>query len=114
MEERRRIPRQHVSWSGKCVLDSGPGTAWIECHVIDVSPAGVGLEVFGARATDFTNRRIAVEIHAPAGTSVTLHLVGQVRNAVPRPQGGIRVGVELGQLAEPHRSVLDALLQIAR
>ena len=113
MEERRRVPRQHVRWSGKCVVEGGHA-GWTECRVIDISPAGLGLEVYGAPASELLDRRMAVEIHAPAGTSVTLALLGHVRNAVPRPQGGIRVGLELDELSQTQQSILNALSQIAR
>ena len=47
VERRRRVPRQAVRWSGKCLLEDEAGAGWAECQVLDISLIGVGIEIYG-------------------------------------------------------------------
>ncbi len=82
--------------------------------MLDISVIGVGLELFGSPPEDLIGRRLTVEVQAPVGASVGIHLVGQVRNTGPGPEGGTRVGLEFVDLSETERKMLHVmeLLQI--
>ena len=56
--------------------------------MIDISVIGVGLELFGSPPEDLIGRRLVVEVQTPIGASVGIHLVGEVRNTAPGPDGG--------------------------
>lgn len=84
-------------------------SAWLECSVLDISIIGVGVEVFGGLPRDLIGRRMIVDVHAGGGASVSVHMVGQIRNTGPGPHGGTRVGMEFEGLSDTERSILDAL-----
>ena len=107
MEQRRRVPRQEAGWEGKYLIDGVPEAGWDGCRVLDLSVAGVGLELFGRIPRDLLGRLLDVE--ASSGTSVGLRLRGAVRNVGPGPEGGVRVGLEFTDLSETERLILNAL-----
>lgn len=82
--------------------------------MMDISVIGVGLELFGAVPEDLIGHQLAVEVHTPIGASVSIRLVGEVRNTGPGPEGGTRVGLEFVDLSETERQMLHVmeLLQV--
>lgn len=83
--------------------------------VIDISILGLGLELFGPATEDMIGNRIVVHVGAPAGESVSLRLVGQVKNVNPGVLGGTRAGLEFTDLSETEQEILKAmeLLKVA-
>ncbi len=116
MEKRRRAPRvSTTSWFGRYVVENEPGSGWEECMVIDISILGLGLELFGTVTEDMIGKRLVVHVGAPAGESVSLRLVGQLKNLSEGRLGGIRAGLEFVDLSETEREILKAmeLLKVA-
>ena len=116
MELRRRTPRVPTTgWLGKYVIEDAPGDESAECQVLDISAIGVGLELFGEVSADLIGRRLIVQVQSPVGDSVSIRLVGQVRNTGPGPEGGTRAGLEFVGLSETERAILNVmeLMQIA-
>ncbi len=77
--------------------------------MIDFSVLGVGLELFGTLREDLVGRRIVVQVHVPVGKSVSLRLVGEIRNNVLGPQGENRVGMEFVDLSKTERAILGVM-----
>jgi PilZ domain len=116
MERRRRAPRVNTTaWIGRYTVEDDPGLLSRECRVIDISILGLGLELFGEVTEDMIGRRLVVQVGAPAGESVSLRLVGEVRNLVAGQYGGTRAGLEFTDLSEAEREILKAmeLLKVA-
>ena len=107
VELRRRVPRQGVTWFGKCFIDGRFGS-W-ECRVVDVSILGVGLELFGPPPRDVIGGRILADVDHG---SISLQLRGIVRHTASGSEGGLRVGLEFTDLSDTERSILDALEQM--
>jgi hypothetical protein len=77
--------------------------------VIDISVLGIGLELFGDVPEELIGHRLSVKIQAPVGESVSLQLVGVVRNADPTADGCIRAGLEFVDLSETERGILEVI-----
>jgi len=77
---RRRVPRQPADWFGKCLIEEDAEAVWFECRVVDISILGAGVEVFGFAPRDLVGQRLIVEVQPPSATSLSVHLVGEVRN----------------------------------
>jgi len=114
MERRRRVPRVSAGWLGKYRVEDDPQSDWGECQLIDISIVGVGLELFGVVPDDLIGHQLAVEVHTPVGASVSIRLVGEVRNSGPGPEGGTRAGMEFVDLSETEQQMLHVmeLLQV--
>jgi hypothetical protein len=110
--KRRRLPRYNADWPGKYTIEGVPGGAWGACDVLDISILGAGLELFGTTAPELVGREILVEVTTPAGSSITLQMVGKIGHSGPGRRGGIRVGVEFGGLSEMERAILNVLEQM--
>lgn len=112
-ERRRRVPRELIKWPAAFRIDGED--VWSECEVVDISVVGVGIETTAKPASDLLDHKIFVEVHTPAGASVTLSLTATVRYLVPRPNGKFRLGGEFAGLSEVERSILETLerMQIA-
>jgi hypothetical protein len=128
-QRRRRVPRQEADWPGRyrfeCERGAGHGAVdgdgeagdgdgedpakWGRCRVIDISVIGAGIEIFGAAPSAVVGRKLIVEVETPAGASVSIRMVGEVRNSSPGSQGGARVGIEFVDLSRTERSILEAL-----
>ncbi len=106
IQRRRRVPRQTVTWPGKCQINDEGG--WSECEVVDISVIGVGVEVPSEGDAGRIGQTITVEVQAPAGAAVSIRLVGEIRNVVHVTEK-IRIGIEFIDLSETERSILDAL-----
>ncbi len=111
-EFRRRTPRLATGWPGKWHLADDELTAWDTCQIIEISIAGVGLELDDPLADDLIGRRLVVESTAPIGTAVTIRLEGEVRHASRLHPGRTRVGVEFVDLSATERQILDAMAQL--
>jgi len=109
MERRRRVPRVPAGWPGRCRIDGDLRSDWRDCTLIDISVAGVGLEVFGAVPENLIGYRLAAEVHAPIGASVSISLSGEVRNTSEGSEGGTRVGMEYVDLSDTERKILRVL-----
>ena len=112
VERRRRVPRQVAGWTGKYCIEGEDAGAWHECHVLDISVIGVGIEMFGPVADPdrLVGQRVVVEANTPSGASLSVRTRGEVRNVRPGVQGGTRVGMEFVDLTDTERSILDALV----
>jgi hypothetical protein len=95
-----------MSWLGHYRLGDGQ---WADCEVVDISVAGVSALIAEASATDLPGVSITMEVHAAVGDAVRLDLTGEIRHAVPAPDGRVRVGVEFTSLSDTERAILDAL-----
>ena len=82
MEDRRRVPRQPTSWRGVCSIEGESPDRWRECHVIDMSELGLGIEFQHVLPSDLVGRRITVDLRQAALRSSS-H--SRVRSEVPRP-----------------------------
>jgi hypothetical protein len=71
--------------------------------------AGVGLELFGDVPEYLIGYRLDVEVQAPIGASVSIRLVGEVKNTSEGAEGGTRVGMEYIDLSETERKILRVL-----
>ena len=108
-ERQRRLPRQEADWLGKFTIEGVPGGAWGACVVVDISILGAGLELFGVIPPEFVGHQILVEVQTPAGASITLQMVGEIRYSSAGSQGGTRVGIEFGHLSETEQAILNVL-----
>jgi hypothetical protein len=105
---RRRVPRQRTSWFGRYRV--GDGLEWGDCEVVDVSVIGIGVYVSRPGSLEhLVGSRIAIEVQAAAGGSVSLQLSGEIRNVQPAADGRLRIGAEFSGLSESERAILDAL-----
>jgi hypothetical protein len=110
MELRRRAPRVAASsWLGTFIIEDGSQPGQGDCAVIDFSVLGVGLELFGTLRDDLVGRRIVVQVHAPVGKSVSLRLVGAIRNNVQGQQGENRLGMEFVDHSETQRAIVGLI-----
>jgi c-di-GMP-binding flagellar brake protein YcgR len=110
MALRRRAPRVVTpGWLGTYFVEDDSRAGWGDCRVLDLSIIGVGLELFGAIPDGLIGHRIVVQISVSVGTSVSLRLVGEVRNATDGPQGGNRVGMEFVDLSETERAIISVI-----
>ena len=109
MALRRRVPRQTTGWTGKCSFGDQPSSH--DCRVLDISVIGAGIEVFAA-VPDPLGSRLTVEVNTPAGASVSVRLVGVIKNVGPGHDGGTRLGIEFADLSETERSLLTLLAEM--
>jgi c-di-GMP-binding flagellar brake protein YcgR len=110
MALRRRAPRVITpGWLGIYIVEDDSRAGWGDCRVLDLSILGVGLELFGTVPDDLVGHRIVVQISVSVGTSISLRLVGEVRNTADGPQGGNRVGMEFVDLSDTERAVIGVI-----
>ena len=108
MEYRRRVSRHTGSWAGFCHIEDESPSGWRDCEVIDISPLGLGVTFHHPEPWELVGRRISVD--APAiGSSVNLRLEGEIQNAAPAWEGGVRVGVEFAGLSEEEVAITAVL-----
>jgi len=116
--KRRRLPRQEAQWHGKYTIESGPSGVWGACEILDISILGAGLELFEdsrhlpSTEGDPIGRWILVEVQTPAGASITLQMVGEIRYSTEGKQGGTRVGIQFNDLSETEQAILNVLEQM--
>lgn len=113
MDRRRRVPRvSTIGWLGTYFVEGDIQPGWGDCRLLDISVMGVGIELFGDVPQDLIGRRIVIQVHAPVGTSVSLRLVGEVRNTTEMPQRGSRVGMVFVDLSETELAVMEVIEQM--
>ena len=115
MERRRRAPRVNTTaWFGRYVVEDDPQSVSKECRVIDISLLGLGLELFGDMTEDMIGHRLVIHVGALSGGSVSLRMVGQVKNLNSNRLGCTRAGLEFTDLSETEREVLKAIELLKR
>ena len=88
---RRMVPRQPVDWIGSYRFDSVSDEPWRNCRIIDLSPAGAGLELFEATPGERLDGLL----------TVTMELHGKSLYALPDEENRTaRVGVQFPSLSE--------------
>ena len=116
-ELRRRVPRiPTTSWSGRYIIEDDPASEWKECRVLDISVLGVGLELFptdsdGASGL-LVGHRLVILVQAPVGESISVRLMGTVKNVGSGTQGGIRVGLEFVGLSDTEQAIVRVIEQL--
>ena len=108
MEDRRRVPRQPTSWRGVCSIEGESPDRWRECHVIDMSELGLGIEFQHVLPSDLVGRRITVDLPT-VGASIKLALEGEIRSAKTSSTGSVRAGIEFVGLSEDEESIAEVL-----
>jgi hypothetical protein len=106
--ERRRIARKRAGWIGTYQL-CGRGEGWFECRVLDYSPAGAGLELFGPqpkREGEDIVVRLELSGRLEGGG---VQVPGVVTYRAPGSSGSQRVGVELRGLGAEEYSSITSL-----
>lgn len=82
---RRAVPRQPADWFGFYRFDNDDSQPWRCCRVIDISPLGVGLELFARSPGE----------NLPGPIAISVELRGETRNVVRSDLGDTaRLGVE--------------------
>ena len=97
---RREIPRQTIHWEGEYRIEGDGDARWRRCRIIDVSPAGAGLELLDATPEETCGRQITV--------AVQLH--GEVRNSREGSEDSLRVGIQFVELTSAERDYLESLV----
>jgi hypothetical protein len=97
---RRAVPRQPADWFGFFRFDDSDSDAWRCCRVVDISPLGAGLELFGVVSEDQMDGPITVSIE----------LRGTPRNmTIDAGAHSARVGVEFAELSESAKRYMKTL-----
>ena len=107
--ERRRLSRKRAGWIGTYQLNGHEDQGWFECRVLDYSPAGVGLELFGPQP-QHQGEQLVIRLELSGrleGGGV--QLPGVVSNSTLGSSGYPRVGVELRGLGADEYSSLSRL-----
>lgn len=106
MEPRRRVPRIATdNWRGRCTLEAEPH--WeLDCEVVDLSLLGAAILLPAVADGVRQGQRLIVWVRAPIGESVSLRLVGRVRNVGHTGSDHIRVGMEFVDLSESEQAIL--------
>ena len=101
------MPREAAGWLGRYMIVGRPDLGWGECRVLDVSAAGVGLELFGPWPRDGVDAELLVcldPVFDPDCEGV--QLPATVRNASAGRFGFLRVGIEFVGLSAEQRAFL--------
>ena len=78
--------------------------------VRDISVLGAGLELFGVTGgAEIVGSSLLVEVHTPAGASITLQIMGRIRYLTQGRTGGLRVGIAFEGLSPSEAAILDVL-----
>jgi hypothetical protein len=97
---RRAVPRQPADWFGFFRFDDAESDAWRCCRVVDISPVGAGLELFGVRTEDLTGGPITISIE----------LRGMPRNMSVDDEGhSARVSIEFAEPSESAKRYMKML-----
>jgi hypothetical protein len=116
-EFRRRGPRiATTSWSGRYIVEDDPASEWRDCRVLDISVLGVGLELFPTGSGDesdlLVGHRLVILVQAPVGKSISVRLMGTVKNVGSGSQGGTRVGLEFVGLSDTEQAIVRVVEQL--
>jgi hypothetical protein len=97
---RRAVPRQPADWFGFYRFDDSEADAWCCCRVIDISPLGAGLELFGASVDE--------EMDGPI--TISLELRGSPRGLIVNPEdNSARIGIEFTTPSEAAKIYMRSL-----
>jgi len=97
---RRAVPRQPTDWFGFYRFDQLESEPWRCCRVIDISPLGVGLELFAVASGE--------ELFGPV--TISIELRGTTRNVVRgNTRDSARVGVEFAAPTEAAKKYIRTL-----
>ena len=97
---RRAVPRQPADWFGFYRFDKLGGEPWRCCRVIDISPMGVGLELFAVAPGEELSGLITVSIE----------LRGTTRNVVrSKTEDSARIGVEFSAPTEAAKKYIRTI-----
>jgi len=99
---RRFLPRQFVDWSGTYLVEGDAERRWRDCRVIDVSTAGIGLELLDASPEAAEAHRIFVAVHLQA----------EIRHIRPAKNDHLRVGAQFVDLTDAERAYLHSLTDL--
>jgi hypothetical protein len=108
--ERRAVPREPAGWLGRYQVAGRPELGWGECRVLDVSPVGVGLELFGPWPRDGVDAELLVCLEPATGPDEGVQLPATVRNSSAGRFGFLRVGIEFIGLDAEQRAFLSAFV----
>jgi hypothetical protein len=111
--DRRRESRQGAGWLGSYRLPGQAAAGWAQCRILDISSAGVGLELFGPPWPP-EEPGVAIVLRFDAGVpagSLTAQVSGRIRNSAASRFGFVRVGVEFVGLNPEQRALLDGLVE---
>ena len=107
--ERRHTARKRAGWIGTYKLLGRGDEEWFECRVLDYSPAGAGLELFGPR-TRHDGEDIIVRLELSGRLEGGgLAGPGVVTYRAQGTSGYQRVGVELRGLGAEEYSSISSL-----
>ena len=97
---RRAVPRQPADWFGFYRFDDSEADTWRCSRVIDISPLGAGLELFGTTVDEEMNGSI----------TVSLELRGNRRGLIVNPDDhSARVGIEFTTPSEAAKIYMRSL-----
>jgi hypothetical protein len=116
-EFRRRVPRiATTSWSGRYIVEDDPESEWMECRVLDISVLGVGLELIPIDSDDdsgrLVGRQLVIQVQVLVGESISVRLMGTVKNVGSSAQGGIRTGLEFVGPSETEQAIVRVIEQL--
>ncbi len=106
-KRRRRARRETAGWLGRYALDTRGWPDWSRCRVVDVSVAGVGLELLGPPVA--VGERVAVDLQLLRSNMARITLTGEVRHAAA-VEGTLRVGVRFVEVTELEHALLARLV----
>jgi hypothetical protein len=96
---RRLLPRQFADWAGTCMIEDDPERGWRDCRVVDISSAGVGIELVNAPPA----------LREGSCIFLAIHLRGVVRHAGTTKHGRLRLGAQFVDLSEEEREYLESV-----
>ncbi len=111
--ERRRSVRIAGGWQARYTIDNQRHDGEYRCRVVNVSPGGAALELFGP--VPAKGAPIKLEILVASVSSDILHFVAQAIYMGPSTvtSTGMRVGVEWHELTRQQAALLNSLLRRA-
>lgn len=97
---RRAAPRQPADWMAYYRLENGENEPWRPCRILDISPLGVGLELY----------EVAPEELLDGAITVSFELRGESRNIVRgEDETTARFGIQFPELTESAKEYLNKL-----
>ena len=97
---RRAAPLQPADWFGFYRFDNVEDERWRCCRVIDLSPKGAGLELFGVTPGE----------HVEGVITISMEHRGITRNVIWNEEAGsVRVGIEFPEITETAKEYIRSL-----
>ena len=105
------MAREPAGWLGRYTVVGRPELGWGECRILDVSPVGVGLELFGPWPRDGVDAELRVCLEPVSDPEQEgVQLPATVRNASAGRFGFLRVGIEFVALDVEQRDFLNSFV----